>query len=315
MTRELMNQRLDVSFTSGQTTCHGWLYLPQGATATSPVPIVVMAHGLGAVKQGGLVPFAECFQAAGYACLVFDYRYFGQSGGTPRQLLDIGRQREDWRAAVAHARSLPEVDPAKVIVWGTSFGGGHAIVTAANDPSIAAAIAQCPFTDGVSSSLAIPPLNSLRVGLSAARDLVAALTGGEPVRVATAAPCGAASLMTAADAWPGVCAIHRSAGMPEVPTLVPARIAFQIMFDAPGRRAKDVHCPALYLICTHDSVAPAQASLRHLRKSPRGTIIEYQQGHFGIYLGAAFERNVADQLAFLQSVVPTPAPRTIGGQT
>ncbi len=41
-------------------------------------------------------------------------------------------------------------------MWGTSFGGGHVIVTAAEDRRIAAVIAQCPFTDGLASSLAIP---------------------------------------------------------------------------------------------------------------------------------------------------------------
>lgn len=304
MTPQHAPDRQDIWFISGDTPCHAWLYLPASASPDRRVPIVVMAHGLGGVKQGGLPAFAERFQAAGYACLVFDYRYFGLSKGTPRELLDIAAQREDWRAAVAHARTLSQVDPARVVVWGTSFGGGHAIVTAANDPTIAAAIAQCPFTDGVSSSLAIPPLNSLKVGVWAALDVLASWTGREPVRVATAAPPGVASLMIAADAWEGVCAIHRASGLPETPTFVPARIAFQIMFDAPGRRAKDVVCPALYVVCANDTVAPAKASLRHLCKSPRGHIIEYQEGHFSIYQGAAFERNVTDQLAFLSQHVP-----------
>lgn len=298
--------RQGISFASGNDTCHAWVYLPEGASSEQRVPVVVMAHGLGAVKQGRLAAFAERFQAAGYACLVFDYRYFGESSGEPRERLDIRSQREDWRAAVAHARTLPQVDPARVVVWGTSFGGGHAIVTAADDPTLAAVIAQCPFTDGVSSSLAITPLNSLKVGWWATLDLMASLLGRDPVRVATAAPPGVASLMTASDAWEGVCAIHRASDLPETPVMVPARIAFQIMFDAPGRRAKDVSCPALYVVCKQDSVAPAQATLRHVRQSPRGTVIVYEEGHFGIYLGEAFERNVADQLAFLQSHVPVP---------
>ena len=87
-----------VSFDSGSDRCVAWLYLPEGP---QPHPVIVMAHGLGAVKALRLGAFAERFQAAGYACLVFDYRYFGDSEGEPRELLSIRRQREDWRAAVS----------------------------------------------------------------------------------------------------------------------------------------------------------------------------------------------------------------------
>lgn len=49
--------------------------------------MLVMAHGLGGVRQMRLDAFAERFSSAGYRCLVFDYRHFGASAGEPRQLL------------------------------------------------------------------------------------------------------------------------------------------------------------------------------------------------------------------------------------
>jgi cephalosporin-C deacetylase-like acetyl esterase len=42
-----------------------------------------------------------------------------------------------------------------VIAWGTSFGGGHAIIMAAEDARLAAAIEQCPFTDGLSVAVQV----------------------------------------------------------------------------------------------------------------------------------------------------------------
>ncbi len=152
MPAEPRAERSELYFQSGDARCHGWLYMPDGASSEARPPIIVMAHGLGAVKALRLSAFAERFQAKGYACLVFDYRHFGESEGEPRELLSLDRQREDWRAAVAFARSLSEVDTERVVVWGTSFGGGHAIVTAADDADIVAAIAQCPFTDGLASA-------------------------------------------------------------------------------------------------------------------------------------------------------------------
>ena len=111
-----------------------------------------MAHGFSGVREQRLDAYAERFAAAGLAVLVFDYRHFGASQGEPRQLLSIAPPaRADWRAAVAHARYLLEVDPKRVAVWGTSFSGGHVVAVAAADPAIAAVVSQAPFTDGLSA--------------------------------------------------------------------------------------------------------------------------------------------------------------------
>ena len=59
---------------------------------------------------------------------MFDHD-LGESGGTPRQIVDVQAQRADLRAALAHARREPRVDPRRVALWGTSPGGrgfGHA---------------------------------------------------------------------------------------------------------------------------------------------------------------------------------------------
>jgi len=297
-------ERRSVSFPSGSELCDAWLYLPAGAGASRPLPVVVMAHGLGGVKQAGLAPFAERFRDAGYACLVFDYRYFGDSTGEPRELVDISSQLADWRAAVSFARSLPEIDADRVIVWGTSFGGGHAIVTAAEDRRIAAVIAQCPFTDGPASVSAIDLRTSAKLTLRALLDVVAGLVGIAPVRVRTAGEPGTVALMTAADALEGYSALLRASGLPSIPD-VPARIAMRILFYRPGRRAKDLVCPSLFCVCERDSVAPAWATLAHAARAPKAEIKRHPEGHFGIYLGAPFERNVSDQVAFMRTHVPS----------
>lgn len=45
---------------------------------------------------------------------VFDYRHLGTSTGEPRGLIDIGRQRADYRAAVSYARGLTGVDGQRI---------------------------------------------------------------------------------------------------------------------------------------------------------------------------------------------------------
>lgn len=287
----------DVHFPCGEERCHAWLYLPAASLPeAAPPPVIVMAHGLGAVKTLRLPAFAECFQADGYACLVFDYRHFGDSEGEPRELLSIRRQREDWQAAVAFARSLPEVDGSRVVLWGTSFGGGHAIATAADDHDVAAAIAQCPFTDGLASALQISARGTLRLAAAAAKDELARVTGRPPVRVKVAARPGETGLMDARDVVEGVLALLSASGLREEDYRndVPARVALEIPLDAPGRQAHRIRCPTLFCVCEADTVAPAKATLRHAAKAPRGEIRRYPAGHFDIYLGEHFEHVIND---------------------
>ena len=297
-----MSERLEVHFPSGDAKCQAWLYLPEGP---QPHPVIVMAHGLGGIRQMRLDAYAERFAAAGYACLVFDYRHFGASGGEPRQLLDIKLQLADWAAAIAYARSRADLDPARVVLWGTSFGGGHVIVAAARDGNVAATISQCPFTDGLASVLAMDPRTAVKVTARAVRDLIAAGLGRPPVMVPTAGPPGSAALMTAPDAVPGYLGLvddeARAAGFDNQ---VAARVVLNIVRHRPGRKAKKVRCPILFAVCETDSVAPAKATLRHARTAPRGEIRLYPAGHFDIYVGEPFERVVADQLAFLAQHVP-----------
>jgi pimeloyl-ACP methyl ester carboxylesterase len=289
-----MTQREDVQFVSGHDRIGAWLYRP---IAGGPAPLLVMAHGLGAVRSMRLDAYAERFSAAGYACLVFDYRNFGDSGGQPRQLLDIDMQLADWAAAVGYARTLAGIDPERIALWGTSFGGGHVIAAAARLPGIAVAVAQCPFTDGIASARTLNPLVFARVGMLAARDLLAARLQKPPVMVPTVGRPGEVALMNAPDAYPGFLRLVPEGA--EVPNEVAARIALKILTYRPGRATARITCPILFCVCESDSVAPAAPTLRYAANAPRGEIRTYPEGHFAIYVDDAFERVVADQLAFL----------------
>lgn len=294
-------KRLDVQFPSQGLNCSAWLYLPDG---TTPAPVIVMAHGLGGTRVMRLDAFAERFCAAGYACLVFDYRHFGGSEGVPRQLLDVNRQLQDWKAAVAYARACSQVNARRVVLWGTSFSGGHVLSAAADDQGVAAVISQCPFTDGLASSLALNPLSSFKVTVRALQDQAGAWLGASPVMVALAAGPGAAALMTAPDAEPGYLGLLPPGAANSFPNHVAARFGLQIIRYFPGRRAAKIACPVLFCVCDGDSVAPAAATLRHARRAPRGEIRRYADGHFDIYVGDAFERVVRDQIDFLCRHVP-----------
>jgi len=92
--------RSDISFQSAGLTCRGWLYRPEGGA--EPLPAIVMSHGFSAVKEQGLPSFAERFCAAGFAVLVFDYRFLGASDGDERGRIIPQEQHDDLRAAIGY---------------------------------------------------------------------------------------------------------------------------------------------------------------------------------------------------------------------
>jgi dienelactone hydrolase len=293
-------KREDVWFNSVGDRISAWLYRPAG---NGDAPLLVMAHGLGAVRTMRLDAYAERFCAAGYACLVFDYRNFGDSEGAPRQLIDIRMQLQDWTVAVAYARTLTGIDHSRIGLWGTSFSGGHVIATAARLPGIAAVVSQCPFTDSIASLGTLSPPISARITALAVRDLVAARLGRPPVMVPTAGNPGEVALMNAPDAYAGFLRLVPD-GMP-MRNEVAARIGVKILPYRPGRLAAKVPCPILFCVCESDSVAPSGPTRRYAAMAPRGEVKLYPEGHFAIYVDDAFERVIADQLEFLDRNLKT----------
>ncbi|MFJ9867523.1 alpha/beta fold hydrolase [Streptomyces sp. NPDC101165] len=255
----------EVHFPVQGDRCAATLYLPDPVGDAKP-PVVVMAHGLGAIRAMGLAAHAERFSAAGYACLVFDYRHFGTSEGTPRHLLSPRKQLADWAAALFCARNLSQVDGDRPVAWGTSFGGGHVISTAARRPAgLVAAIAQCPFTDGIASALAVHPVSSVKATLAGARDMVRGWLGRSPHLIATAGPEYSTALVTAPDAEPGYLGLVLPGR--DFRNEVAARAVFDILRYRPGLRTARITVPTLFAVCETDSVAPAEPTLRHAARS------------------------------------------------
>jgi pimeloyl-ACP methyl ester carboxylesterase len=263
-----------------------------------------MAHGLGGTRNASLEPYAERFAVAGFYVVLFDYRYLGDSDGEPRQLISIGRQIEDWRAAIAFARSTAGVDAERIGLWGCSLSGGHVMVAAARDKSIAAVSAQCPMLDGAASARMATKRAGLAMSLRMARaallDAVRAAMGQPPYYVPLVTPPGDLAAMATDDAYSGCMAIVPAGWRNEVA----ARLFLALPFYRPLRYAREVTCPALLIACAHDSVVSTKAATETAaRMNGRARLITLPIGHFDIYLGAWFERSSAEQIAFFKSVL------------
>ncbi len=279
--------REDLEFRSGRDVCAAWLYPAAGDAAAAP--IVVMAHGLSGTRRDGLGPFAERFAAAGLAALVFDHRGFGDSGGEP-DLFDPRRQLDDWRAAIACARSLPNVDSERVATFGSSMGGGNALAAAVDDPRVAAAIGQVPFLDMWRQAHRSPPSVTARMLFAAVRGRHLPAVGQPGEAAFINAPGGEAG-------WRHVVAIGEDSRWRN-------RVSSRWLLGAPYRPARlaaKLHRPWLLCVGEADRVARPPAAIAAARRAPLGELHTYPGvDHFDIYDGPEFEAVVTDEIAFLR---------------
>ncbi|MBN9428158.1 MAG: alpha/beta hydrolase [Burkholderiales bacterium] len=136
----------EIEFRSEDTIIRGRLYAPR--EVSGPAPVIIMAPGFGGLIQHSPVAYAEVFAAAGLAVLVYDHPRFGASDGQPRQDADPVLQRRTYRDAISYAQTLPEVDPLRIGLWGSSYGGGHVLEVAAQDPRVRCVVSQVPTISG-----------------------------------------------------------------------------------------------------------------------------------------------------------------------
>jgi uncharacterized protein len=289
--------REKVYFDSGGERCAGWHYPGTNGAC------VVMAGGLAVAKEPGTDRFAERFNEAGFSVLGFDFRRLGESGGRPRQVVRVGDQQEDFLAAVAFARTLPDVDPARIAIWGFSLSGGHIFPVAARDPELGAAIAVSALADGPASApngfRHTTPLSSMRLMARGALDALGGLVGRDPLLVPLAGERGTVAALTTPDSRNGSRALNPGNKYPDWQQEVATRSALGIGFYRPGRYASRVRCPLLALVTEQDGVAPPAPLISAGDRAPRGEVARIGGGHYAPYL-EGHDEAVDVQLEFLR---------------
>ena len=288
-------ERTRVSFDSGGVELVGHFYRP--ADATEKVPCVVMGHGFGGT-QDRLFGSAERFAGAGLATLTFDYRFFGESGGDPRQVIDVEKQRADWRAAISWVRSRPEIDPDRVALWGSSLGGTHTVFVAAGDPRIAAVVAQIPYAGLPKERVGRTSRQAWRLMWLAFKDRVRGWLGLSPLYVPAVGTAEEDAVLV--DPHAREVTRNLSASNSLWRNEVAPRVIFDILRLKPLDVVARVRAPLLVSIAEKDTEAPQYLTRQMAELAPRGEVQSYPVTHYEMYRPEIRERVLADQLAFLK---------------
>jgi uncharacterized protein len=124
-----------VSFYSEGCKLSGDLYLPEGLRLQERRAGIVLCHGYTGVKDLYLPDNARVLNAAGYVALTFDYKGWGASEG-PRSRLAPYSRVADVQAALTFLGLQPNVDAARLGIYGTSYGGATVVWVGAVDPRV-----------------------------------------------------------------------------------------------------------------------------------------------------------------------------------
>lgn len=121
-----------VTFTSHSETLTGHLYLPTG---DEPAPAVTIIGPMTYIKEQAPTQYARRLAADhGFAALVFDCRYHGESSGEPRRWEQPMAKVEDIRASLDFLVACPEIDAQRLTGLGVCQGSSEMIRALADDP-------------------------------------------------------------------------------------------------------------------------------------------------------------------------------------
>ena len=124
-----------VSFYSEGVRLVGDLYYPDDQRPGERRAGILLCHGYTGVKDLYLPDNARALNEAGYVSMTFDYKGWGDSGGARSRLAPYSRVA-DARAALTFLGTLPEVDPERLGIYGTSYGGATVVWVGAVDPRV-----------------------------------------------------------------------------------------------------------------------------------------------------------------------------------
>jgi hypothetical protein len=159
-----------VTIWSDGTRMAGDLYVPLGLKEGEKRPAVVFCAGTGGTKKGNGAQYGKRFVKEGFVVLAFDYRGWGESDcklmmtepmSAPdadgivtvrakpvRWQMDLADQTLDIRNAISFLSGESCVDPERIGIFGTSYGGGLVTWVAGNDPRVKCVVAQVPGMGG-----------------------------------------------------------------------------------------------------------------------------------------------------------------------
>lgn len=184
-----------VSFDSNGARISGTLFLPDN-TDGKPLPAVVVTGAWMTVKEQMPTVYARELAERGYAALAFDFRGWGQSAGTPRNMESPAMKIADIDAAIAYLDSRNDIDDNRINGLGICASAGYMAAVAASNPKLGNLALVAPWLhDAAIVEQVYGGKDSVAKLIATSRDAEAANRRGQPQLVPAASSTDRSAVM------------------------------------------------------------------------------------------------------------------------
>jgi dienelactone hydrolase len=203
---------------------------------------------------------------------------------------------QDWDAALAFVRGLPQVDGKRLGIWGSSFSGAHVIHVAAQDHAVRAVVAQVLAADTASAALGFGFSYLVKSSVLGILDVIRGALGMSPVYFPLVGRPGETAVMNTPECWDGYLPLVAEGADWE--NHVTARSLLMLPLSRAVKVAERVQAPTLLMGGVHDSLVPIADIRKLAQRLPGADLREYNCNHFEPYYPPLFEVFVSEQADF-----------------
>jgi fermentation-respiration switch protein FrsA (DUF1100 family) len=270
----------------------GDLFLPDGE---KPVGVIIAVGPLTSVKEQAPGTYARAMAERGYGALAFDYRYFGESGGEPRQFESPADNIEDIGNAASALLADDRLTGQQVFGLGICFGAGPMVRAVTGDPRFRAfAGVAGVYTDNAKTVAAMGAGYQAKIDRGRAAERKWRETGESEVIPAVASEGGDVAMpLREAYEFYGT---PRGAVPNYVNGYAVQSLAYSVPFDARGA-AGEIEVPVL-IVHSDNALAPALARAFYSDvRSPKRELWLESKGQIDFYDDPKLIAPAADAVA------------------
>jgi dipeptidyl aminopeptidase/acylaminoacyl peptidase len=278
----------------------GDVFYPDGLRPSERRAGIVLCHGYTGVKDLYLPDNARVLNEAGYIVLTFDYKGWGDSEG-PRSRLAPYSRVADVQAALTFLGSLPQVDAARLGIYGTSYGGATVVWTAAIDPRVKCVVSVVGIGNGTRWMRSVRRPDEFHDLVARAdQDRVRQVVEGKSELVKRE------EILLPDRQSAELAAAARRNNPAAVGTIPLEYIHETLQFNPEWVVDKIAPRPVLFITTDDDRLVPPEESVAlHARAGePKKLVILKGYGHYEVYLEPAFSEVMRETTAWFRRHLP-----------